>query len=90
MFQLPHERTGSHDTLIAERRETECHKSVIVLGSNRGGTDQNRSRRSLPKRLTRHNVNRNFQIGSEDQKGRLNYESAALTAELRARRDVTL
>ena len=42
-----------------------CHKSVMVFGSNRRRTDQNQSRRSLRKRLTRHNIIRNFQNRSK-------------------------
>lgn len=43
----------------------ECHKSVIVFGSNRCKSNQNQSRRSLRKRLTRHNIIRNFQHQSK-------------------------
>src|SRR5215831_16568848 len=71
----------------SQRAQTmQCHKSVMVFGSNRGQTNQNQSRHGLRKRLTRHNIIRSFQNGAKVQKGKLNYESAALTAELRDRR----
>jgi hypothetical protein len=46
-------------------QQAECHKSVMVFGSNRRRTNQNQSTRRPLKRLTRHNIIRSFQNGSK-------------------------
>jgi hypothetical protein len=45
----------------------QCHKSVIVFGSNPGKTNQNESIRGFRKRLTRQNIIRNFHNQSEER-----------------------